>query len=239
MLLRAGPLREADRHGEARKYDGAARAEHRLHDGVLHIHATFIDLGSETMDDQQRVVNGEGEANELDHVGDVEHHEKTVSEEVDDAQGARRGRQSDEIRDQDRPTDPEDGDEQQEREDDREKLASMEVARQYRGDVVLESGWSGDEGAGKPVVGEGATQVVGDVGGLAQVERGIDVGVEDTVDGAFLADGTGGDRRRRLRDGPFEALDLSFRGLLERHHDGEGALDVLVELVDQDAVSLG
>ena len=79
----------------------------------------------------------------------------------------------------------------------------------------------------------------GDVRRLGEIERGIDVGVENPVDLAFLAHSGGSNGRGRLRNGLLERGNVLRRGTLDGQDHGEGALDILVELVDQDAVGLG
>ena len=190
------------------------------------------------MDDEQGVVDGERQADELHDVGHVEDHEEVMGEDVDHAQRARDGRARDEEGDQRRPADPQDGDEEEQRERQGEDLAPSKVALQYGGDVVLERRRTRHQRVRESRVSQGGTQLPGDVRRTPQVHRGVDVGVEQATHGALFADGAGRYLRRRDVDLALERRDLLGRGVREGYDHCESTFDVLVEVSDEDRVRL-
>ncbi len=102
------------------------------------------------MDDQQRVVNGQTEADELDHVGHIEHHQEFVSQGIDEGQGGRGSAQGYDERHQDGQGEPQGQGQQHQRHRRGDELADVQVPGQYRGQVVLDGGRSGHLGARDP-----------------------------------------------------------------------------------------
>jgi len=117
-------------------------------------------------------------------------------------------------------------------------LSSVEVACQVRSDVVLESRRSGDQCAEESGVSKGVSQGTGDVGRVAQVQGGIDVGVKDPANGSFLADRPRRDLGSGDLDLGFERRDFFGGRFFERHDHREGAFGVFVEVTDQYLVGL-
>jgi len=79
------------------------------------------------MNDEQRIVDREREADEFDDIRDVEDHEKVVGEEIDDTECAGDRRPGDEKRYERRPADSQDGDEQHDGENECEGPAPAKI----------------------------------------------------------------------------------------------------------------
>ena len=86
------------------------RSTHGAKDRLFELHG-LRHFGAKTVHDQQRIVNRQGETDEFDDVGYVEHHGDPMREQEDDAERARGGGRRDEVGDDQGPTEAEHRDE--------------------------------------------------------------------------------------------------------------------------------
>ena len=97
---------EPNSDGDTRQDDGATGGRHGGDNGVLDRAGLVSQFLPEAVDDQQRVVDGQAEADELDHVGHIEHHQEFVGQGIDEGQGGRGGAQGYDERHQDGQGEP-------------------------------------------------------------------------------------------------------------------------------------
>ena len=135
---------EPERDGDAGEDDRAAGGLHRADDGVVDLEPAR-ELLAEAVDDQQRVVDGDPEPDQLDEVRRVGRRRPDARDAVDDPERAGDRARREDQRDRHRPREPEDGEqhEQRDRQRDRE-LAVLQVAVEDRVEVVLDRGGAGD-----------------------------------------------------------------------------------------------
>ena len=84
---------QADGHRHTGDDHGTTGGGHGGDEGVVHRPGFVGQLLAEPVDDEQRIVDGEAEADELDQVGHIEHHQQDVGQGVDDGQRPRGGAQ--------------------------------------------------------------------------------------------------------------------------------------------------
>jgi hypothetical protein len=87
-------------NGCTRENDGAACCGHRADDGILD-GVVVLELLSKPVDDEQRVVDRQTQADELDEVGDVGSHHGGVRDGVDEPEGRRDRRACEQERERD------------------------------------------------------------------------------------------------------------------------------------------
>jgi hypothetical protein len=109
---------------------------------------------------------------------------------------------------------------------------------EYRREVVLQRRWARDQRVVDARAAQGATQLRSRRRGARERERGVDRDEEPRRHLALLAERRVGDGVRGARDLAFESDETGVATPGGGDH-GEGALDVVVEVVDEDAIGLG
>ena len=160
------------------------------------------------MHHEQRVVDRQAQPDQLDDVGDVEHHREVPGEQVDDAQGGGDGPRRHTERHQQRRAEPEDHEQQHEGDDEGGDLTVAQVTLEDRGEVVLERRRPRDQRGRETLRGKGVAQRGGVARGGRQGQGRGDVGVENAEGESLLGDGGAGDRPRGSGDGAGVAVAL-------------------------------
>ena len=136
--------REPERDGDPREDDGAAGRLHRPHDRVV-LALPERELLPEAVDDQQRVVDGDPEPDQLHEVRRVGRRRPDARDAVDDPERAADRAGGEDERDRHRPGEPEHEEQHEERDRERDQqLAVPEVAVEDRVEVVLDRGGARD-----------------------------------------------------------------------------------------------
>ena len=222
--------REPDRDGRTGEDDGAAGGRHRADDRVVDV-ARRAELLPEAVDDEERVVDGEPEADELDEVRDVADHRDGVREREDDARASPVIVQAANAkRHEHREREAEHGEEHGERDRQRDRLAAQQVVREHGLEVVLDRRLAGHVRA--RLARERAPHGRRVALRVLEVERRVDLAVEEAAVGAQLRRRARPGRASRRRRG---AVCARARGRCGRaEDDGEDAVGPLAEVVLED-----
>ena len=134
---------QPDRYGGAGEEHGPAGRLHRAHDRLVLVVAAR-QLLAEAIDDQERVVDRNPEPDQLDQVDHLLRHRQPVTGEIDDSERApdRAGREQE--RNPDGERDPEHGDQDDQRDRQRDPLAARHVLHHDRPDVRRDGRVAGD-----------------------------------------------------------------------------------------------
>ena len=209
-------------------------------DRVL-LRASLGQLLAVAVDDEERVVDRDPEADEHDEVLQVGRQLHEVGDDPDDPE-RRRDRRSSEHEGQEERERPEDEDEDEERDrDGDEELADLQVLGEDRVEVVLDRRLSGDQDLGARDLPDRRPHVVRVALGVGGLEVRDDQrrhdGVRDRLHAGDLGGGKlGGGPGGRLLHGADEALR---RPGLAAHDDRERARRLLPEVVLQDPLGPG
>jgi hypothetical protein len=227
---------QPEHNGGSREDDRAAGGGHRPRDGI--VDATVpVELFAKAVDDQQRVVDRQGETDQLDEVGDIGREHGGVRDREDQCErGGDRGA-GEEQRERDDRGDAQDEQEDEERggEGDRE-LTVMEVMTEDGVGVSLDCRLAADvrlHARGRPES-TSHEQAVGL--GVCEVEPRVDRCVEDGAVGS--PDETGPGRRDRLRGSVDGRLHGGFHCRVDWmsccEHEQVLAVAAVAELLGQD-----
>ena len=129
--------READGNGRAREDDCTPRGRHRPDDRVV-LGASAGKLLTKAIDDEQRVVDRDPEADQLHEVGDVGRHRHVVRGDENDAERSCDRRCGEQERDRRCEGQPEHGEENRERDRHRDRLALRKVAAEDGVEVAFD-----------------------------------------------------------------------------------------------------
>ncbi len=227
--------REPDRDREPGDEHRSARRLHRPDDRVLDARLP-LRLLAEAVHDEQRVVDREAEADELDevrHEGDEREH---VRERPDDAERRGDRARGDEKRHERGQREPEHEQEHGERGRERDRLAPAQVGGEHRVEVVLESRLSRHERRRPAGPVQRAPQRLRPRLRVLEVERGRDVAVEDPAAGVKwtleVARRHRRGRRRQLAAQP--RPERRVRRVPHAEDDGEDAVRALAEVALED-----
>ena len=191
------------------------------------------ELLAEAVDDEQRVVDGEPEPDQLDEVRHVADHREHMRRRVDgrERSGDRAGREHE--RDQHDERQSEHGDEHEQRDRERDLLAAAQVGGEDRLEIVLDRGLAGDECRGRAA--ERAPEPRRVALRVLEVERRVDVGVEDAAGRLELRRVAGGHGARRRGEPAREpGAQRAVGGVPHLEDDGEDAVGPLAEVVGED-----
>ena len=134
---------EPDRDGRAGEDHGAPGGGHGPEDRLV-LRAAALQLFTEAIDDQERIVDGDPEPDELDEVRDVGRHRQVVREDEDDPQRAGDRRGSEEERNGRGKRKPEDGEEHHQRDRECDRLSLPQILAEDRVEVVFDGRLTGD-----------------------------------------------------------------------------------------------
>ena len=135
--------REAERDRDAGEHDCASGRLHRPDDRVV-LCKTGGELLAKPVDDQERVVDGDPEPDQLDQIRRVGRGLGEVRDPVEDPERAHDRARGEDERDRHGERDPEHADQDQDRDRNRDALALLQILAEDRVEVVLDRPRSGD-----------------------------------------------------------------------------------------------
>jgi hypothetical protein len=187
------------------------------------------ELLAEAGDDEQRVVDREAEADQLHEIRDVADHRQLVRHRPDERERRRDRARGEDERNEHGEREAEHRDQHGERDRQRDRLAAAQIAREDRLEVVLDRRRARDV---RPrAAGERAANRVRVALRVLEVERRVDLAVEDAVTDLHARRVTGGHELRRAHEPGVCCRTVGFAG---GEDDREHAFGPFPELAFQD-----